>query len=204
MIGDTYPRGGNAASPGGPGMSQSTDGGAKNGAASEGHSTRSGIDTGGAAARPDRLILGEDKGDDRWRGRPAPCAGRRRWLPQAVQSGPRRGSRPRASSSAGFRTSMILDQEALEIIETNAETVLEEIGVSFIENPKRAGALARRPGADVRGDRVHIPRGPGTPALLDGAGQVHAACAQPREVGRDWRQIPSSCTGLRPAVSCVI
>ncbi|ALG90367.1 MULTISPECIES: trimethylamine methyltransferase family protein [Actibacterium] len=52
----------------------------------------------------------------------------------------------------------ILNAEALEIIEANAETVLEEIGVSFSENP---GALKlwRAAGADVRGERVHIPRG---------------------------------------------
>ncbi|MEL7349630.1 MAG: trimethylamine methyltransferase family protein, partial [Pseudomonadota bacterium] len=29
----------------------------------------------------------------------------------------------------------ILDEEALSIIEANAETVLEEIGVNFVENP---------------------------------------------------------------------
>lgn len=52
----------------------------------------------------------------------------------------------------------ILSDEAIEIIETNAETVLEEIGVSFVENP---GALQRwrEAGADVVGERVHIPRG---------------------------------------------
>ncbi|PTE14944.1 trimethylamine methyltransferase family protein [Pseudogemmobacter blasticus] len=52
----------------------------------------------------------------------------------------------------------ILNEEALQIIEHNAETVLEEIGVNFVENP---GALARwrEAGADVRGERVHIPRG---------------------------------------------
>ncbi|THH38422.1 trimethylamine methyltransferase [Aliishimia ponticola] len=52
----------------------------------------------------------------------------------------------------------ILNEEALDIIEANAETVLEEIGVNFINNP---GALARwkEAGADVRGERVHIPRG---------------------------------------------
>jgi trimethylamine--corrinoid protein Co-methyltransferase len=52
----------------------------------------------------------------------------------------------------------ILNAEALEIIEANAETVLEEIGVTFSENP---GALKlwRAAGADVRGERVHIPRG---------------------------------------------
>ncbi|WP_370311318.1 trimethylamine methyltransferase family protein [Sagittula sp.] len=52
----------------------------------------------------------------------------------------------------------VLTQEALEIIEHNAETVLEEIGVNFVNNP---GALARwkEAGADVQGERVRIPRG---------------------------------------------
>lgn len=52
----------------------------------------------------------------------------------------------------------ILNEEALQIIEHNAETVLEEIGVNFLENPE-ALALWRAAGADVRGERVHIPRG---------------------------------------------
>lgn len=52
----------------------------------------------------------------------------------------------------------ILNEEALEIIERNAETVLAEIGVNFVENP---GALDlwRAAGADVQGERVRIPRG---------------------------------------------
>jgi trimethylamine--corrinoid protein Co-methyltransferase len=52
----------------------------------------------------------------------------------------------------------ILNEEALQIIEYNAETVLEEIGVNFIEN-EGALQLWREAGADVRGERVHIPRG---------------------------------------------
>ncbi|MEL6999281.1 MAG: trimethylamine methyltransferase family protein [Pseudomonadota bacterium] len=52
----------------------------------------------------------------------------------------------------------ILNDEAIEIIETNAETVLEEIGVNFVENP-RALQRWRVAGADVQGERVHIPRG---------------------------------------------
>lgn len=52
----------------------------------------------------------------------------------------------------------ILDDEALEIIEANAETVLEEIGVNFLDNPE-ALALWREAGASVEGERVHIPRG---------------------------------------------
>ncbi len=52
----------------------------------------------------------------------------------------------------------LLSSEALEIIETNAETVLEEIGVNFVNNPS-ALALWKNAGADVQGERVHIPRG---------------------------------------------
>ena len=52
----------------------------------------------------------------------------------------------------------LLSSEALEIIETIAETVLEEIGVNFVNNPS-ALALWKDAGADVQGERVHIPRG---------------------------------------------
>ena len=51
-----------------------------------------------------------------------------------------------------------LDEEALQIIETNAEIVLEEIGVSFPDQPG-AQERWRQAGADVREGRVHIPRG---------------------------------------------
>lgn len=52
----------------------------------------------------------------------------------------------------------ILDEDGLALIEANAERVLEEIGVNFTDNP---GALARwrEAGAEVRGERVHLPRG---------------------------------------------
>ncbi len=52
----------------------------------------------------------------------------------------------------------ILNEEALEIIEANAETVLEEIGVSFVDNP---AALDRwkAAGADVDDERVRLPKG---------------------------------------------
>lgn len=52
----------------------------------------------------------------------------------------------------------ILNEEALQIIEWNAETVLEEIGVNFVENPAALDRW-REAGADVQGERVHIPRG---------------------------------------------
>ncbi|QHQ34941.1 trimethylamine methyltransferase family protein [Algicella marina] len=52
----------------------------------------------------------------------------------------------------------ILDEEAISIIEANAETVLEEVGVAFVDNPA-ALERWREAGADVRGERVHIPPG---------------------------------------------
>ncbi|MCT4608696.1 MAG: trimethylamine methyltransferase family protein [Pelagimonas sp.] len=52
----------------------------------------------------------------------------------------------------------VLTEEALDIIEANAEQVLEEIGVNFVDNP---AALERwkEAGADVQGERVRLPKG---------------------------------------------
>jgi len=92
----------------------------------------------------------------------APEGGRRR------ARGGGGAARRAARSAISFDTASVIDrkipnlemlpEETLEIIEANAETVLEEIGVAFVENP---GALERwrEAGADVRGERVHIPRG---------------------------------------------
>ena len=52
----------------------------------------------------------------------------------------------------------VLTEEALEIIEANAETILEEIGVNFVNNPA-ALERWRQAGADVHGERVRLPRG---------------------------------------------
>ena len=52
----------------------------------------------------------------------------------------------------------LLSSEAVEIIEANAETILEEIGVEFRRDPESL-ELWRQAGADVKGERVHIPRG---------------------------------------------
>lgn len=79
------------------------------------------------------------------------------------------GSARRAARSAvSFETAQyitrnipnfeILTEEALEIIEANAETILEEIGVNFVNNPYALG-LWKEAGADVQGERVRIPRG---------------------------------------------
>ena len=52
----------------------------------------------------------------------------------------------------------ILTDEATEIIENNAETILEEIGIDFRDDPEALDIL-RNVGCDVKGERVHFPRG---------------------------------------------
>ncbi len=52
----------------------------------------------------------------------------------------------------------LFDNEQLELIEHNAETVLEEIGIEFRDD-QEALDLLREAGADVQGERVHFPRG---------------------------------------------
>jgi trimethylamine--corrinoid protein Co-methyltransferase len=52
----------------------------------------------------------------------------------------------------------VLHTEALEIIEDNADAILEKVGVNFVNNPAALDRW-RAAGADVQGERVRIPRG---------------------------------------------
>ncbi|AHD09690.1 trimethylamine--corrinoid methyltransferase [Phaeobacter gallaeciensis] len=52
----------------------------------------------------------------------------------------------------------VLGEEALQAIEANAETILEEVGVNFVNNPA-ALERWREAGAIIDGERVRIPRG---------------------------------------------
>ena len=52
----------------------------------------------------------------------------------------------------------ILDEEGLSLLEENAETILQEIGVEFRGDPD-ALRLLREAGADVTGELVRFPRG---------------------------------------------
>lgn len=78
----------------------------------------------------------------------------------------RERKRARARASAGkypyIRRRLppvdLLSSEAVEIIEANAETILEEIGVELRRDPESL-RLWRQAGAEVKGERVHIPRG---------------------------------------------
>jgi len=88
----------------------------------------------------------------------------------AIQRRPRDGGREnrraRARTQAGkypyirrkLRPVELLSDEAVEIIEANAETILEEVGIEFRRDPESL-KLWRQAGADVQGERVHIPRG---------------------------------------------
>ncbi len=52
----------------------------------------------------------------------------------------------------------VLDEEGLQIIETNAETILAETGIEFRGDPETLAVL-KQAGAEVKGERVRFPRG---------------------------------------------
>src|SRR5205809_387538 len=52
----------------------------------------------------------------------------------------------------------VLGPEGLELLERNADTILEEIGIDFRDDPESLELLTGA-GADVKGERVHFPRG---------------------------------------------
>jgi trimethylamine--corrinoid protein Co-methyltransferase len=52
----------------------------------------------------------------------------------------------------------VLGEEGLALIEQNADTILEEIGIEFREDAE-ALSIWKSAGADVQGDRVRMPRG---------------------------------------------
>ncbi len=62
----------------------------------------------------------------------------------------------------------ILNAEGLEIIEHNADTILEEIGIDFRDDAE-ALELWRAAGADVQGERVRFPRGLCRKLVMDSA-----------------------------------
>jgi trimethylamine---corrinoid protein Co-methyltransferase len=69
----------------------------------------------------------------------------------------------RAAASVPYITRKIpfyevLGEEGLVILENNADTILEEIGIDFREDPE-ALSLWKQAGADVQGERVRMPRG---------------------------------------------
>jgi trimethylamine---corrinoid protein Co-methyltransferase len=69
----------------------------------------------------------------------------------------------RAAASVPYITRKIpfyevLSEEGLVLLESNADTILEEVGIEFREDAE-ALALWKQAGADVQGERVRMPRG---------------------------------------------
>src|SRR5215831_10045022 len=52
----------------------------------------------------------------------------------------------------------VLGSEGLELLEHNADTILEEIGIDFRDDAESL-QLWKDAGADVKGERVRFPRG---------------------------------------------
>src|ERR1700753_2378541 len=52
----------------------------------------------------------------------------------------------------------ILDEEGLQTIERNADTILQEVGIEFRDEPE-AWELWKNAGADVKGSRIRFPKG---------------------------------------------
>src|SRR3984957_8162891 len=52
----------------------------------------------------------------------------------------------------------VLGEEGLELMERNADTILEDIGIDFRDDPE-AIEIWKAAGADVKGERVHFARG---------------------------------------------
>ncbi len=94
----------------------------------------------------------------------------------------------------------LLPEETLELIEHNADTLLEEIGVEFREVPEALELFAAA-GADVDGERVRfaaetVPK----PGDRHGTGRIHPARAQSGTIRHHWRRSHRFCAGLRIAV----
>ncbi len=72
----------------------------------------------------------------------------------------RRGAKAKKLSyiTRGIPAYRILSEEGLELIEYNADTVLEEIGIDFRDDAE-ALQIWKDAGADVQGERVRFPRG---------------------------------------------
>ena len=94
----------------------------------------------------------------------------------------------------------VLGEEGLGLIEDNAETILEEIGIDFREDAE-ALALWREAGAEVSGERVRFPRGMCRALIRDNAPATFTQHARnPARSREDRRAAHRVRTRLRPAL----
>ena len=102
--------------------------------------------------------------------------------------GARQGKRDRASARAAVApyitrkipTYCHATEEQLELVEHNADTVLEEIGIEFRDFP-RALELFKDAGADIDGERVRFPRGMCRKIIQDSAPKQFVQHARNKE-----------------------
>ncbi len=71
----------------------------------------------------------------------------------------------------------VVSDEGLEIIENNAEIILEQVGLDFIDHPRALELLADA-GADVDGQRVRFPRGMCRKIVTENAPSVYTQHAR--------------------------
>ena len=108
--------------------------------------------------------------------------------------GARRCAPPATARAEAFLTRTmkpfeLVSDEGLEILEHNADTILEEVGVEIRDYPSAVERF-RDAGADVDGDRVRFPRGMCRQIVQASApADVHPARPQPgaQRAGR-WRR----------------
>ncbi len=102
----------------------------------------------------------ESPSDDAAAGRRGRGAGRGAGGGAAARRQARTGQRPISLPfvTRNLPPTDILSSEAIEIIEANADTLMEEVGVEYREDPE-ALQLWKDAGADVKGERVRFPKG---------------------------------------------
>ena len=72
----------------------------------------------------------------------------------------------------------VLTEDGLSLIENNAETVLQEIGIDFRDDPE-ALAMWKRRRRRRQGRPRALSQGPRALADQDGAARIHPVCPQP-------------------------
>ena len=89
---------------------------------------------------------------------------------RAARTAARAQARPTAPAilNREIPTYSLVSDEALEIIEYNADTILEEVGVDF-RGHRRAQELFAEAGCDIDGDRIRFPRGLARRLVTDNA-----------------------------------
>jgi len=90
--------------------------------------------------------------------RPSPRRGRRGSGRDAKRARASAGTAAQAYIKRDIPYYEILNEEGLALIEYNADTILEEIGIDFRDDAE-ALEIWRKAGADIQGERVRFPRG---------------------------------------------